>query len=128
MYNSTRPNLHRPETDAMAPQSLGYWQVQGCISDPQVDYHGYLNKNKVKCGWNDNSVPKPIALSKITNDGWVPPILTAPFGNRHKIQPHLWKAIAVLKPVILHRPDNKDTYFVKACLQAPYAFLQNLLM
>lgn len=25
--------------------------------------------------------------------------------------------------MILHRPDHKDTYFVKACLQTPYAFL-----
>lgn len=57
IYNSTKPNLFHPETDVKALwslghsqmcgwQSLGYLQVYGWhISDLQIDYHAYLNKN-----------------------------------------------------------------------------------
>ena len=50
-------------------------------------------------------------------------MITTSFKNQHKIQPHLWKAIAALRPVILHRPNHRDIYFVKAHLHTPYAFL-----
>ena len=39
------------------------------------------------------------------------------------MQPELWKALAAMEPVILHRPLNEQRYIVRACVHSPYAFL-----
>ena len=39
------------------------------------------------------------------------------------MEPELWKALAAMAPVILHRPLNEQRYIVRACMHSPYAFL-----
>ena len=39
------------------------------------------------------------------------------------MQPELWRALAAVTPVTLHRPLNEQRYIVRACVHSPYAFL-----
>ena len=39
------------------------------------------------------------------------------------MQPELWRALAAMAPVILHRPLNEQRYIVWPCMHSPYAFL-----
>jgi len=39
------------------------------------------------------------------------------------MQPELWKTLAAIAPVILHRPLSEQRYIVQACVHSPYAFL-----
>ena len=39
------------------------------------------------------------------------------------MQPELWRALAAMALVILHRPLNEQRYIVWACTHSPYAFL-----
>ena len=39
------------------------------------------------------------------------------------MQPELWRALAAMAPVILHRPLNEQRYIVRVCIHSPYAFL-----
>ena len=39
------------------------------------------------------------------------------------MQPELWRALAAMAPVTLHRPLNEKRYIVWACMHSPYAFL-----
>ena len=45
------------------------------------------------------------------------------FDETGPIQPKLWKTLAAMTPVILHRPLNEQRYIVWACVHSPYAFL-----
>ena len=45
------------------------------------------------------------------------------FDETGPIQPKLWKTLAAMTPVILHRPLNEQRYIVRACMHSPYAFL-----
>ena len=54
-------------------------------------------------------------------DGWVPPLVS--FNGTGPMQPELWKGLAAMAPVTLHRPLNEQRYIVRACLHSPYAFL-----
>ena len=45
------------------------------------------------------------------------------FNETGPIQPKLWKTLAAMTPVILHRPLNEQRYIVRACVHSPYAFL-----
>ena len=44
------------------------------------------------------------------------------FDETGPIQPKLWKTLAAMTPVILHRPLNEQRYIVRACVHSPYAF------
>ena len=35
----------------------------------------------------------------------------------------LWRALAAMAPVTLHRPLNEQRYIVQACIHSPYAFV-----
>ena len=39
------------------------------------------------------------------------------------MQPELWRVLAAMAPVTLHRPLNEQRYIVWACMHSPYAFL-----
>ena len=39
------------------------------------------------------------------------------------MQPELWRALAAMAPVTLHRPLNEQRYIVRVCIHSPYAFL-----
>ena len=39
------------------------------------------------------------------------------------MQPELWRTLAAIAPVILHRHLNEQRYIVRACVHSPYAFL-----
>ena len=39
------------------------------------------------------------------------------------MQPELWRALAAMAPVTLHRPLNEQRYIVWGCVHSLYAFL-----
>ena len=39
------------------------------------------------------------------------------------MQPELWRVLAAMAPVTLHRPLNEQRHIVRACMHSPYAFL-----
>ena len=39
------------------------------------------------------------------------------------MQPKLWRTLAAMAPVTLHRPLNEQRYIVQACIHSSYAFL-----
>ena len=45
------------------------------------------------------------------------------FDGTSPMQPELWRQLAAMAPVILHRPLNEQRYIVRACMHSPYAFL-----
>ena len=53
-------------------------------------------------------------------NGWVPPLVS--FDGIGPMQPELWRALAAIAPVILHRPLYEQRYIVQACIYSPYAF------
>ena len=63
----------------------------------------------------------PLVTTRWHANGWVPPLVS--FDETGLTQPQLWKALAAMAPVILHRPLNEQRYIVRACMHSPYAFL-----
>ena len=63
----------------------------------------------------------PLVITRWHANGWVPPLVS--FSGTGPMQPELWKALAAMAPVILHRPLNEQRYIVQACTHSPYAFL-----
>ena len=63
----------------------------------------------------------PLVITRWHANGWVPPLVS--FDGTGPMQPELWKALAAMAPVILHRPLNEQRYIVQACVYSPYAFL-----
>ena len=63
----------------------------------------------------------PLVISRWHANGWVPPLVS--FDGTGPMQPELWRALAAMAPVTLHRPLNKQRYIVRACVHSPYAFL-----
>ena len=45
------------------------------------------------------------------------------FDGTGPMQPELWRALAAMAPVTLHRPLNEQRHIVRACMHSPYAFL-----
>ena len=54
-------------------------------------------------------------------NGWAPPLVS--FDGTDAMQPELWRALAAMAPVTLHRPLKEQRYIVRACIHSPYAFL-----
>ena len=71
--------------------------------------------------WNDSFIPYPLAIIRWHVNGWFPPLVS--FDETGPIQPKLWKTLAAMTPVILHRPLNEQRYIVRACVHSPYTFL-----
>ena len=63
----------------------------------------------------------PLVITRWHANGWVPPLVS--FDETGLTQPQLWKALAAMAPVILHRPLNEQRYIVWAGMHSPYAFL-----
>ena len=63
----------------------------------------------------------PLVITRWHANGWVPPLVS--FDGTGPMQPELWRALAAMAPVTLHRPLNKQRYIVRACVHSPYAFL-----
>lgn len=116
MYNTTDPNV-----DPYHNLKIYKWNSP----NPNKNFRGWLNKYNQSLKWTDDRLPPPLLANKLTDNGWVAPVLTYKANDKKKVysQPHLWKAIAALRPVILHRPWRSTTYIVKSCIQSPYAFL-----
>ena len=71
--------------------------------------------------WNDSFIPYPLAITRWHVNGWVPPLVS--FDGTGPMQPELWRALAAMAPVTLHRPLNEQRHIVRACMHSPYAFL-----
>ena len=71
--------------------------------------------------WHDSFIPYPLPITRWHVNGWVPPLVS--FDGTGPMQPELWRALAAMAPVTLHRPLNKQRYIVRACVHSPYAFL-----
>ena len=54
-------------------------------------------------------------------NGWVSPLVS--FNGTGPMQPKLWRTLAAMAPVTLHRPLNEQRYIVRVCIHSPYAFL-----
>ena len=63
----------------------------------------------------------PLVITRWHANGWVPPLVS--FDGMGPMQPELWKALAAMAPVILHRLLNEQRYIVWACAHSLYAFL-----
>ena len=63
----------------------------------------------------------PLVITRWHANGWVPPLVS--FDGTGPMQLELWKTLAAMAPVILHRPLNEQRYIVQACIHSPYAFL-----
>ena len=48
----------------------------------------------------------PLVITRWHANGWVPPLVS--FSGTGPMQPELWKALAAVAPVILHRPLNEQ--------------------
>ena len=72
--------------------------------------------------WNDSFILYPLAIIRWHVNGWFPPLVS--FGGTGLIQLELWRALAAMAPVILHRPLNEQRYIVWPCMHSPYAFLR----
>ena len=115
MYNTTYPYLTPHHVN-----KIFKWNTP----NPNSNYRGYLNKNNKTLNWYNNKLLLPLLANKLTDNGWVAPIIIYQgYGTKVHSQPHLWKAIAALRSVILYRPFSNATFLVKACIQSPYAFL-----
>ena len=71
--------------------------------------------------WNDSFIPYPLAITRWHVNGWVPPLVS--FDGTGPMQPELWRALAAIAPVVLHRPLSEQRYIEWAYVHSPYAFL-----
>lgn len=90
---------------------------------PSTDYRAYLRTSNVRYKWNDAYLPLPLTVNRWHINAWVHPILTTFLNRRSFLQSELWRAIAVISPVSLHRPSSTTTYQIQACLHTLYAFV-----
>ena len=82
---------------------------------------GLIYVEPYRSTWNNSFLPIPLVITRWHANGWVPPLVS--FAGTGPMQPELWKALAAMAPVILHRPLNEQRYTVRACMHSPYAFL-----
>ena len=82
---------------------------------------GLIYVEPYRSTWNNSFLPMPLVITKWHANEWVPPLVS--FNGTGPMQPELWKALAAMAPVTLHRPLNEQRYIVWACMHSPYAFL-----
>ena len=56
--------------------------------------------------WNDSFIPYPLAITRWHVNGWVPPLVS--FDGTGPMQPELWRALAAIALVVLHRPLSEQ--------------------
>ena len=71
--------------------------------------------------WNDSFIPYPLAITRWHVNEWVPPFVS--FDGTGPMHPELWRALAAMAPLTLHRLLKEQRYIVWACIHSPYAFL-----
>ena len=74
-----------------------------------------------RSSWNNSFLPMPLLITRWHFNGCLPPLVS--FDGTGPLQPELWKALAAMAPVIIHRSLNEQRYIVWACVLSPYAFL-----
>lgn len=62
---------------------------------------GLIYVEPYRSTWNNSFLPMPLVITRWHADGWVPPLVS--FDGTGPMQPELWKALAAITPVNLHR-------------------------
>ena len=103
-------------------ESQGWGSLMGChLWDPKESDTTEATQQQRRSIWNDSFIPYPLAITRWHVNGWVPPLVS--FDGIGPMQPELWRVLASMALVTLHRPLNEQRYIVWACMHSPYTFL-----